>query len=477
VPTIRDEIHRLLPMGSRPGQSKGYSQCPLWPPDLFAVAASLVSASQCFTWPKYLAGWDRRYYVKNEYVDEMIAIGKSWRDTTEIPEKLANRWSKLVEFGDSRIFDPDTHQRPWTEIVMSLLAIADEAAAGIGFGGWNAFARFLIQQNLQYLTGRGRLLLPNIPHSVCMMVPLEEASVLPKSNTPQVGCTMRSLSHNLALLPRERSVGTSWLLQTGPEEDSESRPFNVLLVPFPYALKGKDFDSHRAAMPSETTDALDYFTINQSWLRNGSRKISAAAIARFLCNLVDSARREVSEIHAVVLPEAALEVDLADRVAKLIAKRNPELEIFITGAISAKGQRSRNLACTYRLLKGAVLQHPKQSKHHRWGLETSQIRRYHLGHVLDPSSTWWEQIDVDGRKVAFYVVREGASLAVLVCEDLARYDPVMPTLLAVGPNLVVALLMDGPQLERRWPGRYATVLAEDPGSSVLTLTSLGMVNR
>jgi hypothetical protein len=48
---------------------------------------------------------------------------------------------------------------------------------------------------------------------------------------------------------------------------------------------------------------------------------------------------------------------------------------------------------------------------------------------------------------------------------------------AIGPNLVIALLMDGPQLENRWPARYATVLAEDPGSAVLTVTSLGMVRR
>ena len=40
--------------------------------------------------------------------------------------------------------------------------------------------------------------------------------------------------------------------------------------------------------------------------------------------------------------------------------------------------------------------------------------------------------------------------------------------------LVIALLMDGPQLASRWPARYATVLADDPGSSVLTLTSVGM---
>jgi hypothetical protein len=37
--------------------------------------------------------------------------------------------------------------------------------------------------------------------------------------------------------------------------------------------------------------------------------------------------------------------------------------------------------------------------------------------------------------------------------------------------------MDGPQLNGRWPGRYATILAEDPGSSVLSLTSAGLVAR
>ncbi|HEX5887886.1 MAG TPA: hypothetical protein VFY61_04250, partial [Pyrinomonadaceae bacterium] len=61
-----------------------------------------------------------------------------------------------------------------------------------------------------------------------------------------------------------------------------------------------------------------------------------------------------------------------------------------------------------------------------------------------------------------------------ICEDLARQDPIAELVRAVGPNLVIALLMDGPQLPSRWPARYATVLADDPGSSVLTLTSIGM---
>jgi len=35
----------------------------------------------------------------------------------------------------------------------------------------------------------------------------------------------------------------------------------------------------------------------------------------------------------------------------------------------------------------------------------------------------------------------------------------------------------GPQLNSRWAARYASVLADDPGSAVLTLASLGMVQR
>jgi hypothetical protein len=42
---------------------------------------------------------------------------------------------------------------------------------------------------------------------------------------------------------------------------------------------------------------------------------------------------------------------------------------------------------------------------------------------------------------------------------------------------VVTPLLDGPQLSSRWAARYAGVLADDPGSAVLTLTSLGMAQR
>ena len=66
-------------------------------------------------------------------------------------------------------------------------------------------------------------------------------------------------------------------------------------------------------------------------------------------------------------------------------------------------------------------------------------------------------------------------IASLVCEDLAHIDDVVELIRAVGPTLVIALLLDGPQLASRWTARYASVLSDDPGSAVLTLTSYGMV--
>ena len=79
------------------------------------------------------------------------------------------------------------------------------------------------------------------------------------------------------------------------------------------------------------------------------------------------------------------------------------------------------------------------------------------------------------RSLQFLELSEGLTLVAVVCEDLARLDEVAELLRDVGPTLVVTILLDGPQLARRWTARYASVLADDPGTAVLTLTAHGMV--
>jgi hypothetical protein len=121
--------------------------------------------------------------------------------------------------------------------------------------------------------------------------------------------------------------------------------------------------------------------------------------------------------------------------------------------------------------------HIRQNKHHRWSLDESQIYQYHLGGALHPRVLWWEAMEVPRRSVQFVTLGEEITVVSLVCEDLAENDQVAEVIRDVGPTGVIAVLLDGPQLTSRWAARYASVLADDPGSAVLTLTSYGMVQR
>jgi hypothetical protein len=81
------------------------------------------------------------------------------------------------------------------------------------------------------------------------------------------------------------------------------------------------------------------------------------------------------------------------------------------------------------------------------------------------------------RKAIHFVEVAELVMVSLVCEDLAHNDDIAQLIRSVGPTTVFNVLLDGPQLTSRWTARYASVLADDPGSTVLTLTSYGLVER
>jgi len=121
--------------------------------------------------------------------------------------------------------------------------------------------------------------------------------------------------------------------------------------------------------------------------------------------------------------------------------------------------------------------HVRQNKHHRWSLDERQVHQYHLGGALHPGIRWWEAMDVPRRSLQFIELGDEITMVSLVCEDLAQIDDVAELIRSVGPTVVITPLLDGPQLASRWSARYASVLADDPGSTILTLTSFGMVQR
>ncbi len=179
------------------------------------------------------------------------------------------------------------------------------------------------------------------------------------------------------------------------------------------------------------------------------------------------AKDRVGRVDAIVLPECATRAG----EATLISEATGALVIAgVGGEFDGHDVNRVEFAAPYE----DVTAEYSQGKHHRWKLDRSQIVQYGLAEQLDPERVWWESFEIERRELYFTAIAEATTLAVMICEDLARPDPAAEIIRAVGPSLVIALLLDGPQLLTRWPARYATVLEQDPGSSVLSLTSLGM---
>jgi hypothetical protein len=282
--------------------------------------------------------------------------------------------------------------------------------------------------------------------------------VLPKLRTPQTGLTIRSLSHNLSIDRSE--VKVNWQTSTMLLPGERAHELNLLVIPWPYEVQPDDFRAARISDVVIDPRAFGFFEYEPQLRFDPQAN---------LMRLLEAAERSVGKVSAVILPESALDEAEADAAEAALGER---VGFLLAGV---RGDR-RNYAYL-------GVRHPSylaryfQDKHHRWRLDASQINQYGLGKNLDARRLWWEPMRVRPREIHFVCANPWLCMAPLICEDLARPDPVADVIRAVGPNLVIALLMDGPQLTARWPGRYASVLADDPGSSILTVTSLGMALR
>ncbi|WP_371765631.1 hypothetical protein [Massilia sp.] len=490
---ILDVIRQLMPAGpvAEPqGElldifsvrvSPSYQTCPTWPPDLFAVAGTIIDRSGCYT----QASPNRDDLPAHEaYLQVVQDVASSWNNLLEVPVEVAELWASLVAvYGEVALEDirdiPDVQS-----VLFTLFAIADEVSQGMGWdtGAGNALNDFatavLITAALE--PGEKPLYrLPDWPNSLCRMVPADQVVVLPKSITTDKGCTIRSLSHNLALLPCRTVLDSEWRLVSRDAHGDGTSELRLLLVPFPYAIPPDSFilSSARRKMKNGSTHAA-FFGLDQKWLKTKDGKpLSSEALAKeLILPLIAQATVQAGgkKPHGVVLPECALDEDTT--VGLIDALKGSGIEFLIAGVLEYDEQSGRWLNQAYTLFMDSQVAKP-QSKHHRWRIDRRQANSYGLDFDSDPDNAqWWEDIDVSMRRLPFYAFRKDTSLVTLICEDLARMEPAMNAIRAVGPNLVVALLMDGPQLGWRWPGRYAGVLADEPGCAVLSLTCAATVD-
>ena len=436
-----------------------------WPPDVFAIVASILSRTG--TYSCICERWPPRKSL-NDWCAGVTKLGKDWRASWRLgrqsqpqPEVL-NWWEILKARSDAQLAKVSSDEQ-LCHALLQLAAAADEACLGIGIpprkDDFEDYATLLLRGSA------------NEPSTLCSgVIDSSKVRVLPKLHTPDNGLTIRSISHHLALV-LVRDVDPVWR-QAVIKDDA--RTLNVLLVPWPKRVLPDQFQpapSERmqcASMPAE-------FGLFRYQPVEGKREIIP-----FFRSLLDRAKRLVGGIDVVVIPELAITPAQHEGVRDLLFRLGEDI-ILIAGVCGpAKTVRAstRNYIAI-DIIRGKFHFGYIQRKHHRWRLDRSQIVQYGLGGNLSPTrpttSGWWEDCEMGDRRLLFVSISSWLTFCALLCEDLARQDPVAEVIRSVGPNLVVALLMDGPQLPSRWPGRYASVLADDPGCSVLTLTSAGMM--
>jgi len=474
------------------GLTAPITDCPAWPPDLFALAGTLIHRGGA-----YLRVFE--HPGSSTYLEGIDAAAKKWRDRLDaitarpvtpwdlelarVPE-VESGWACLIEARE-RPLNAINEAATLVEQLIRLTLIADAASRGIGVT-WNNTTPEAGSEPSEFLLMAGEALSYNDNRSYCREVPPKVLCVLGKQHTPAKGATFRSLSHHLALsYPGE--IEARWILASPKttEPASAREGLNLLLLPWPERVETSDF--HEAAPGAKRTDGSE----PPGYFRFDPKKSDAPEVfGRRLQHALRLARQHAGPIDAVVFPELAL-TELQYKEAERIAF--DERTILICGVRQAgqvEGEWDANLCILQAAgavreaqpdpVEGAKLREDlrrSQAKHHRWYLDRTQIVNYQLAGALPAARGAWEHIELAPPRVLHFVTVNAITWSVLICEDLARQDPAAELVRAVGPNLLIALLMDGPQLSHRWPARYAAVLAEDPGTSILTLTSLGMVER
>jgi hypothetical protein len=462
--TLRDlvcELSGAPPEGA--GEPSFWARLGAWPPDAFALTSAILEDSGayrlCVSPPS--CAWPPCTY-REVWLDEIARDAADWRAALDadgppppgVPlaiEHLEAALDRPVRaLGRARDLEADGVLRRAALATFRLHALADEACAGVGEDAGRESLVFEYRAAVR-LYAAGTL----------STFDTDRVRVLPKLRTPGAGLTLRSLSLHLAAQRSELEVTVASFpgRRKGLVASGEHR-LNLLLAPWPTEIQARDFAPTQAMWRERPADYLSFAFAPPE---------RPEAVTAFVESAVAASRDRGVDVHGVVLPEAA--VTLREYGALRDALEALGVGLLLAGTRDQRRNEAR-LSVRHRGWHTYV-----QPKHHRWCLEGEQIHQYHLGAALHPSRRYWEDIEVPERQLRFVRIGDWLTLCHLVCEDLARLDPVSAVIRAAGPNLVIALLLDGPQLEARWPGRYASVLADDPGSSVLTLTSLGMVRR
>lgn len=526
--TLRDFIEQLQPKTWDEYDLERWFE---WPPDVFALTSVIFSYTGAYR--RAISPPDGVEWPELGWALAVKRIGASWRrsvatwkasEPLSLPAEVRARIEVLREneslkvdsLYDSDSTHPNPDGNPWAvcQALLELHALADEAMRGVGLvysprtnflqgapriepaehpengdsspaGDTNkvyAHSAFFYLQANCLLTLRGSL----------SRIPKYRGIVLPKARTSQVGLSLRSLSNHLTF--HQTEVDVAW--RAFPWIQFDENTVNIMVVPWPYEVHGTSFRRLHHPRTAAELGQHRYFHYEPS--------VKPRLPVEDIVSRIRAAQEEVRRVHLLVFPEMALRESefraLREELAKKLSpSQMPMIIAGVSNALRDSGddrdsleEPSHQVQRHLRVPRGGAGYnrvflsiyyaqrwfHLEQNKHHRWKVDQRQVTQYGLAAALPAGNrAWWEAIHIPRRRFSVLAANSWLSISPLICEDLARLDPVAELIRGIGPTLCTALLLDGPQLPARWPARYASVLADDPGTSVLTLTALGMSKR
>jgi len=434
--------------GNKPKfEEEHYRDPPCHAADAFAVAAVLLQRSGAYH--HVLPSTDSKPHsrvlqVTAEQRAEWIKVGAAWRgDGSQVlpppPPSVRQSWQRLWNARESQIYSGGAMTHPaWWRDALTIMCIADEACRDLGFStqpGQKSAQALVMETPVHELVSEYAHRGLNADFPTFAEADRDVVCVLPKSRTPSVGCTMRSLSHYVAILPPVGLAQANWVIkppETEPDVSLSRKPFNLLLVPFPYKVNAAAFVAHPAK-----EDHWGWFELNPHWCvastpnARFSGNVAMNQLWEYIVALISMAERDVGQVHGIVFPELALSHSVFEEFA-IRLKDFRHVELLISGLfdrlneVEHKVRRGNFAAMAHFYAKkdgerGYALS--IREKHHRWRLDREQIQTYALGSALDPNRGWWEQLELLNRSLDVFVVRGMHTVTTLICEDLARHDP------------------------------------------------------
>ena len=385
-----------------------YSAPPIFPFDLFAITGYLLENSGAYHHvvpalePQRPRTADRAHRVVRigrKTLADCRRMGRRWRRMTqrdgeaerglskdevlkrrqEVIDRLTDLWHRLfAQYGNAPIFtskkivseDGKNTAPRWWFIALQLFIIADEAAESFGTLPIHkltdkdetsfALAQPIINfKNDFQKSMKDWAAAPDQTRSTIAIPPLTTLSVarqdivavVPKARTTPVGCTLRSLSHHLALLPARGVARANWVPHIFAQGPAPEMEFNLLLVPYPFSIAPHDFRGQTGLVGSRQAAGL--FTIEQTWLQayrgtgmnpDMAERILAVELTNFICDLAKDARttHRANDIHALVFPEMALNHRVFLMLQEKLQGEFASLELFVAGLSEDETGRKGN---------------------------------------------------------------------------------------------------------------------------------------